>query len=327
MFNKRVFKVLAIFIVFVFLFSFNIVHAENILTEEEFFQYESENLIIRYFNLQIENKEEIQRDSDTPIKSGDAILITTPEGQNILIDSGINYTGENLNQYLNEIGVEKLDYAFATHPHWDHIGGFLTLFNTIEIDQLYHVNVPNDTSTYAEYLELIERNNIENEYIEAGNTLEIEKDIKFEVLNPPAGTSPENLPPAEDISTRQINNESLVMNFSFNDISFLIIGDIYRDREVDLTEIYDNDELEANILHAPHHGEETGSSFELIEAVNPDYTVISRDELASISIFNRYRSYDIEVFVTGLNGHILLESDGYDINIFTEEVIDSPFLH
>ncbi len=327
MFNKRVFKVLAIFIVFVFLFSFNIVHAENILTEEEFFQYESENLIIRYFNLQIENKEEIQRDSDTPIKSGDAILITTPEGQNILIDSGINYTGENLNQYLNEIGVEKLDYAFATHPHWDHVGGFLTLFNTIEIDKLYHVNVPNDTSTYAEYLELIERNNIDNEYIEAGNTLEVEQDIKFEVLNPPAGTSPDNLPLAEDISTRQINNESLVMNFSFNDISFLITGDIYRDREVDLTEIYDNDELEANILHAPHHGEETGSSFELIEAVNPDYTVISRDELASISIFNRYRSYDIEVFVTGLNGHVLLESDGENIDIFTEEIIDSPALH
>ncbi len=327
MFNKRVFKVLAIFIVFVFLFSFNIVHAENILTEEEFFQYESENLIIRYFNLQIENKEEIQRDSDTPIKSGDAILITTPEGQNILIDSGINYTGENLNQYLNEIGVEKLDYAFATHPHWDHVGGFLTLFNTIEIDKLYHVNVPNDTSTYAEYLELIERNNIDNEYIEAGNTLEVEQDIKFEVLNPPAGTSPDNLPLAEDISTRQINNESLVMNFSFNDISFLITGDIYRDREVDLTEIYDNDELEANILHAPHHGEETGSSFELIEAVNPDYTVISRDELASILIFNRYRSYDIEVFVTGLNGHVLLESDGENIDIFTEEIIDSPALH
>jgi len=325
--KKRYLKIISISIIFVFIFSFNVIQAENILTQEEFFDFESDNLIIRYFNLQIENKEEIQRDSDTPIKSGDAILITTPENKNILIDSGINYTGEDLNEYLNKIGVDKIDYAFATHPHWDHIGGFLTLFNTIDIEKLYHVNVPNDTSTYTEYLELIESNNIENEYLEAGNILDVESDIKLEVLNPAEGTNPENLPLAEDISTRQINNESLVMNFIYDNISFLITGDIYRDRERELAEKYADNELNANILHAPHHGEETGSTFEFIEAVNPDYTIISRDELASISIFNRYRSYDVEVFVTGMNGHILIESDGNDINVFTEEIIDSPVLH
>ncbi|MFW6016657.1 MAG: ComEC/Rec2 family competence protein, partial [bacterium] len=297
------------------------------LSEEEFFDFESDNLIIRYFNLQIDNIEEVRKDSDTPVKSGDSILITTPEGKNILIDSGINYVGDKLNKYLNKIGVEKIDYAFATHPHWDHIGGFLTIFNTIDVEKFYHINVLNNSDTYEKYLELIESNNINNEYLDAGDSLNIEPDIMVEVLSPFDGSISDNSQDIDDISTRKMNNLSLVMNFRFGDKSFLITGDIYKDLEKELVEKYNDGQLEADILHVPHHGEETSSSFELIEAVNPDYAIMSRHELGSISIFNRFRSYDIEVFVTGLNGNILIESDGDNIDVFTEEVIDSDYLN
>lgn len=327
MFNKEKFKILVISLSFVLLFSFSTIQSENVLNEDEFFSYESDNLIIRYFNLQIDNIEEERKDSDTPVKSGDSILITTPEGKNILIDSGINYVGDKLYKYLDKIGVRKIDYAFATHPHWDHIGGYLNIFNNIDIGKLYYSDTLNDSSTYIEYLELIKSNEIDNEYLEIGDLLNIESNIKIEILSAPEKTNLKNSSSEEENSTRQINNQSLVMNFSYGDTSFLITGDIYKEKEKELAEKYTDGQLEADILHAPHHGEETSSSFELIEAVKPDYTIISRSELGSIPIFNRYRSYDIEVYVTGLNGHILIESDGNDIKVFTEKVIDSPYLN
>ncbi|MGM0420971.1 MAG: ComEC/Rec2 family competence protein [Bacillota bacterium] len=298
----------------------------EVLGEDEFFNYKSDELIVRYFNLQIENKEEVRKRSDTPIKSGDAILITTPGNKNILIDSGINYTGEQLNTYLNKIGINKLDYAFATHPHWDHIGGYLTIFNTIEIEQLYHANIPNNSGTYSDYLSLLKRNNIPNEYVEAGDQIEVEESLVIDVLNPPAGTGPETLPSGEEISTTQINNESLVLKLSYQDTEFLFIGDLYKEREKELVKEYGDELGDINFLHAGHHGEETSSSFDLIEAVLPEVVVMSRDELASISNYNKFRSYGAEVFVTGLNGHILLKTSGDKIDVMVEEEIDSEYL-
>ena len=261
---------------------------------------------------------------DTPIKSGDAILITTPDDENILIDAGMPQLGKQLDQLLDKSGVEQIDYAFATHPHWDHIGGFLTLFNTREIGEFYHVNVLNNSSTYHDYLSLIDSQDIEAEYIEAGDYFVL-GDLLLEVLHPPRGTKPDDLPPAEEISTARINNLSQVIRAEYQNNSFLFTGDIYRDAERELIDRYNAEYLNVNAVQAPHHGEETSSSFEFIEAVKPEITLISRDGLASISIYNRYLAYGSEVYVTGLNGHIIVESDGDQINVITEETYEPTF--
>ncbi len=287
---------------------------------------DSGRLTIRYFNLVIENKEELQRQTDRTIKPGDAILVTTPDGKTILIDSGLTYLGDQLLGLLKQLRVERLDYAFATHPHWDHIGGFLTLFPNLEIGKMYHVNVPNDTDTLRQFLQGLEDYGIPNRFVEAGDELQLGDHVQITVLNPPAGTSPETLKAAENISTARINNLSLVMRLDYGKTSALFTGDIYRAQERYLAAEYP-EEMEAHVLHAPHHGEETGSSFELIEAVMPEVTVISRDDLSSIAIYNRYRAYDSEVYVTGMNGHILIALDGESVNVIVEEDIDSPFLH
>ncbi len=287
---------------------------------------DSGHLTIRYFNLVVENKEELQRHTDRTIKPGDAILVTTPDGRQILIDSGLTYVGDQLLKFLQQLGVDRLDYAFATHPHWDHIGGFLTLFPNIPIGKMYHVNVPNDTDTLRLFLQGLDDYAIPNRFLEAGDQLMLGDYVSASVLNPPAGTSPDTLESPENISTARINNLSLVMRLDYGETSALFTGDIYRAQERYLSAEYP-EEMRANVLHAPHHGEETGSSFELIEAVMPEVTIISRDDLASIAIFNRYRAYDSDVYVTGMNGHILIRLDGESVQVVVEQEIDSPFLH
>jgi len=302
------------------------IEIETSSVEEIFAGDEEGRLTIRYFNLQFteEEKEDLRQRHDTPIKSGDAILLTLPNGEHFLIDAGMPHLGEQLDGYLNDVGVDELEYTAASHPHWDHIGGFLTLFQTREIGEHFKVNTHNDTSTYEDYKTMLESEDISSRYLEAGDELNL-GDVEFEILYPPEGTDKESIPPADEISTRKLNNLSLVMKVSYGDIEYLFTGDIYRGAERDMIDMYGEEKLEADIVHAPHHGEDTSSTIEFIEAVNPDLTVISRDELASISVVNRYESFNSEVFATGVNGHIKVEITEDEINTYIEEEQDIAF--
>ncbi len=336
--NNLKFILLAIFVIFFMIgtailgFNYEFLRAEGNDSSYEStldtidLRGDENKLTIRFFNLQFseEEKAELREQHDTPIKSGDAILITTPDDENILIDAGMPQLVEQLDRLLDKSGVDRIDYAFATHPHWDHIGGFLTLFNTREIGEFYHVNVPNNTSTYNDYLSLIDSQDIAAKYIEAGDYFVL-GDLLLEVLHPPQGTNPDDLPSADEISTTRINNLSLVIRAEYQNNSFLFTGDIYREAERELLANYDAEYLNVNVVQAPHHGEETSSSFEFIEAVKPEITLISRDELASISIFNRYLGYGSDVYVTGLNGHVIVESDGDEISVTPEKTYEPTF--
>ena len=55
------------------------------------------------------------------VGQGDSILIQV-NNRNLLIDAGPRDAKEDLLTYLDSIGLSKLDYIIATHPHEDHIG-------------------------------------------------------------------------------------------------------------------------------------------------------------------------------------------------------------
>src|SRR5690625_6644060 len=79
-----------------------------------------------------------------------------------------------------------------SHPHIDHIGGFLTLFEKKEIGKVIEINLPHEESeVYQAYSEMIEKNNFTVEYAEESNVYKIEDNITLEILNPMKVLSPE----------------------------------------------------------------------------------------------------------------------------------------
>ena len=282
-------------------------------------QGEGGQLIIRYFHLEVENREFLPPNMDLDVTSGDVILITTPEGQNLLIDATVPHLGTALQTRLKELGITRLDYAFATHPHVDHIGGYLTLLKTMEIGTFYQIHVPYESSSYYRQLQqLITDRSINMKYLEQGDTLQISESITLEVLNPPKGTSPETIPPQENLSTAVVNDLSLVMRLDFKEFSMLFCGDIYMGREMELLDQYESEKLEVNILDVPHHGCISSSSTLFIATTNPQYAVMSMDGVCSLDVYNKYRRFGAEVLVTGYNGEITIVSDGNEFVITTE---------
>ena len=92
------------------------------------------------------------------VGQGDCTIIQT-EGHNAMIDAGNNHEGKDVVDYLNQQGIDKLDYLILTHPDADHIGGGDDVLEKIEVEQVIMPDVANDTMTYEEVMDDIEKEN------------------------------------------------------------------------------------------------------------------------------------------------------------------------
>lgn len=62
------------------------------------------------------------------VGQGDAVLVRSPTGQNVLIDGG--RSDDDARAYLQALGVGTLDLVIATHADADHIGGLEEVVRT-----------------------------------------------------------------------------------------------------------------------------------------------------------------------------------------------------
>lgn len=93
------------------------------------------------------------------VGQGDSILIQTPE-QNILVDAGELNAGADVVKYIKEQGIESSDIVISTHPHSDHIGGLITVLNSISVKEVIDSAVAHTTKIYEDYLNIIDQKNI-----------------------------------------------------------------------------------------------------------------------------------------------------------------------
>jgi beta-lactamase superfamily II metal-dependent hydrolase len=99
----------------------------------------------------------------------------------------------------------------------------------------------------------------------------------------------------------------------------LITGDITEEKEIDLEKLHSS-RLHADILKIPHHGAKTSSSELFLHTVSPDISVIPSDRIYDEPTYNRIKAMTHgEVFMPGLDGNILIATDGVRISVVTEK--------
>lgn len=261
-------------------------------------------LRVRFFNLKAEEK------------SGSSILIQTPDEVTILIDAGTDKTGSQLKKYLDQLHIDRIDYAIATHPHHDHIGGYLTILKTKQIGKILMTKVPNRTRIYNKLKRLIKKQKLDVTFLEEGDQLPLGDQINLEVLHPKRGTNSQKF--LKNLSTPAINNLSLVLKLTYRERSFLFTGDLYKAGELELIKRYGN-QLDVDVLEAPHHGDSTSSSRIFIKRVSPKITLMNANILQSKQVYERYLAFGSKVYSTGLDGTILIVTDGSILKVVTEK--------
>lgn len=246
------------------------------------------------------------------VEQGDSALIIAGD-KTLLIDGGEISAFSAVANYLNSLKIEKLDYIIASHPHSDHIGSLGNIIDTYGTEYLIMPEVSEDmtpvSSSYENMIDSAEDCGASILYADIGSVIDISDGCTLEMLAP--------LKDYEDY-----NNYSLVCRFNYGETSFLFTGDIEETAERDIVE--SGIDISATVLKVAHHGSDTSSVKVFLQAVNPDYAVIS------VGAPNDYghphdktlellRLLDIKLYRTDLHGNVVFFSDGKNIEVVKEK--------
>ena len=124
--------------------------------------------------------------------------------------------------------------------------------------------------------------------------------------------------PDRDVSAWSPNDGSIVMKLSYGKISIMLTGDSTARTEKIVLDEFSERALKSTVLKVPHHGSRTSSSAPFVQAISPDYALISNGENNKYGhphqeTLDTLTQLGAEIFRTDLLGTIILKSDGENI--------------
>ena len=240
------------------------------------------------------------------VGEGEATLIQTPDGKNVLIDTGSVISGFRVAEFLRKNNVRKLDALIITHPDPDHMSGVFTVINAVKVLNRYDNGQKVEGSACEDlsrwYVEFFRRGNYRA--LKRGDTLRFGRVI-LRVLN-------------SYRSGRSWNENSLVILLTYGSTRFLFMADAPRTVENEL--MRRGERLSADVLKVGHHGASDVLAPGFLSRVNPTFAVISINKnnirgYPSKSTLRKLSGRGIAVFITYKDGTVLFESDGEGIRV------------
>ncbi len=197
------------------------------------------------------------------VGQGDATLIESPDGIDVLIDGGPD--AGVLRELSRELGFfdRTIDVLVATHPDGDHIGGLIDVLERYEVSTVVLTENENDTPTAAAFAAAVTAEGAEVVYARAGASLSLGASTTLEFLFPdrnPAGF--------------ESNASSIIAQLQYGEIEFMLTGDAPKSIEEYLVR-EQGAELESEVLKVGHHGSDTSTADSFLSTVSPQFAVIS----------------------------------------------------
>lgn len=234
------------------------------------------------------------------VGQGDCELIQI-EDKNILIDSGTS--DKKALDYLKSIGIKKIDYVIATHPHEDHIGSMDDVIKAFDIGTFYTPKATTTTKTFENMVKALKAKDLKMTVPKVGEKITIgNATLTF-------------LAPNND-KYEDLNNYSIVVKLKYGNNSFIFMGDA---EDISEGEILKKQlDIKADVIKVGHHGSHSSTTKEFLDKINPKYAVISCEKGNDYGhphkeTLTKLNGKNINVFRTDLNGTIIAESDGKEI--------------
>lgn len=238
------------------------------------------------------------------VGQADSILIQIGE-YTLLIDAGNNGDSELVSDYLEDVGVTKLNYIIGTHPHEDHIGGLDGVIENIQVEKVILPEYTLTTKTYLDVLDAIEDKGLKITRPKVGDEYKL-GDASFTIIAPVKSDYGDNA-----------NNYSIGIKLVYGKTSFVTIGDAEIEAEKDI--LATGIDLTADLFKVSHHGSNTSNSEELISAIDPTFAVISVGEGNSYghpnsNVVTSLIEDDVQVYRTDKMGTVIVTSDGVNLS-------------
>jgi len=234
------------------------------------------------------------------IGQGMAVLVETAS-RRLLYDTGPAY-GADANAgsriilpYLQARGITALDRIIVSHSDTDHAGGALALLAALPGTELWSSLPAGHPVRRAA-----------RQAVDCGAGQQWEWDgVHFEILHPPQAYAARH--------GIRANAVSCVLKISSRAGSLLLAGDIEAAQESALVQRYGT-QLHSNVLLVPHHGSNTSSTAEFLQAVQPEHALFqlgyrNRYHHPHPTVWGRYAALEIARWRTDETGAIELNFD------------------
>ncbi len=244
------------------------------------------------------------------VGQGDSTLINFRNGQKMLVDCGPDKkVVQKLGKYLSG---QIIDYMLITHFDLDHYGGCVDVLKRYEVKHIVTNGYPKPNDSYwIAWNEAAQKENAEFKVVDHVESWEIAS-TTLEIISP---NSNQIYKPSDDTG----NNHSIVFRLSdsIQNLSVLFTGDIEEPTEKLLVDQFcaekksDCPTLKAQVLKAAHHGSDTSSSNDFVEAVHPEKVIISVGKFnkfghPSLRVIRRLERLPTQILRTDLNDDIIL---------------------
>ncbi len=239
------------------------------------------------------------------VGQGDAIFITAPGGQQVLVDGG---PGQSVLRELGKVMPfydRSIDMVVLTHPDADHIGGLPEVVSRFSVGYIVAPEIESDNHIDDALWRVAKRKDV-------ARALGVEGFVV--IIDPVAGVYLEVLGPRKDVEYADINDHSVVMRLVYGSTSFLLMGDASKERERELVNRYAGT-LATDVLKVGHHGSNTSTSDIFVSAVSPDWAVISagsgnRYGHPHSEVISTLEAQGVDVLETSVRGRVRFSSDG-----------------
>lgn len=204
------------------------------------------------------------------VGQGDSTLIV--DEKVYLVDTGGKHgsdvTKRNVIPVLRSLGISEVDYLILTHDHYDHVGGYETILDSVNVNNVV-------ISEFADFKTTFDGRIIR---VKKGDSIGV-----IEVLGP-------------DTKKESINNQSLQLKLKLDE-TFYLMGDS------ELKQSFGK----MDYLKLGHHGSSTSTTYKLVEETKPEAVIISLGRnnygLPSTEVMNMIK--DIKVCRTDMDGTII----------------------
>ncbi|MBI5207367.1 MAG: DNA internalization-related competence protein ComEC/Rec2 [Candidatus Firestonebacteria bacterium] len=245
------------------------------------------------------------------VGQGDAIFTVLPGNKNILVDTGPISGGNEVENYLRNNGVWKIDTLIITHADLDHAGGLIRIIKHFSIDNIYfnlsYAKTLNDTEKGLKISLASKYNDIKSAY--RGDKIPLSPYVSCLVINPP-----------KDSNFTFSNDNSLSQQIWYKNFSLIFTGDMgYRPEKQILNSCIIKP---ATVLKVSHHGSKSSTSRAFLLAIQPDVAVISaginnKFGHPNTDTLEKLKQLRSKIYRTDQNGMISIITDGIYYKVIT----------
>jgi competence protein ComEC len=251
------------------------------------------------------------------VGQGDATLVVFPRGSTLLVDAGglpgsssFDVGDRVVAPVIREAGFRRLDSVALTHGDPDHVGGALSILSEFRPREVWEgIPVPRfEPLTRLRAAARAHGARWANVYTGSRRVIDGVEMIARH-------------PAAADWERQKVrNDDSLVLELRWRDVSVVLTGDIGKATEPQIAPAFPPARL--RVVKIPHHGSLNSSTREFVRALRPRVAIASAGRSNPFGhpvpeVLERYEAVGAEIFRTDQDGAVTIDSDGYSLQVRT----------